>query len=205
MLASDLRGLGTGAIQKPKKAQYKDELYRAAYKIVGQRIYLSSEYSPVGLSGRVDFRVSSMNWAIECVREGDLLVQHVARFQKGGQYYKWIQDGSITKYIIIDFRTSMPSKIDCKPAQRRPFDKFANMLLTSCYTTSFLRSICSRLSVLSHLRLVRRNTGSIRSASMRVFFLGCFCSSGRQNADLIILPEFLSSKDLACERRGSLF
>ncbi len=126
-------------MQKPKEAQYRDEIYRAAYEIVGHQIYLSSEWSPVGMNGCIDFRVKSMNWAIECVREGDRLQQHVARFQKGGQYHRWLQDGSITEYIIIDFRTSMPPKINCKLAQRRPFDKFANMLTSRC-TTSFLRS-----------------------------------------------------------------
>ena len=33
----------------------------------------------------------------------------------------YIQDGSITEFIIIDFRTSMPPKVDCKLAQRPTF------------------------------------------------------------------------------------
>lgn len=106
-------------MQKPLEAQYQDEIYRAAYERAGQQIYLSSEWSPVGLNGRVDFRVKSMNWAIECVREGNRLQEHIARFQKGGRYHRWIQDGSTTEYIIIDFRTSMPPKIDCKLSQRK--------------------------------------------------------------------------------------
>lgn len=120
-LASDGRGLGTGAMQKPLEPQYQDEFYRAAYEILGQQIYLSSEWSPVGLNGPVDFRMKSMNWAIECVREGDRLQQHVKRFQEGGKYHRWIQDGSITEYIIIDFRTSMPPKINCKFSKKPVF------------------------------------------------------------------------------------
>lgn len=116
-LASSYRGLGTSAIQKPLEAQYQDEVYRATYEILGKQIHLSSEWSSEGSSGRVDFQVRSMKWAIECVREGDRLQQHVARFQPGGIYSRWIEDHSITQFIIIDFRTSMPPKVDCKFAQ----------------------------------------------------------------------------------------
>ena len=80
-----------------------------------------------------------MNWAIECVREGDRLQEHVARFQKDGIYHRWIQDGSIAEFIIIDFRTSMPPKVNCKLCTEMDvFDKSAN-IYRSCLTASFLR------------------------------------------------------------------
>ena len=81
-----------------------------------------------------------MNWAIQCVREGDRLQEHVARFQKDGIDQRWSQDGSIDEFITIDFRTSMPPKVDCKLActETDVFDKSAN-IYRSCLTASFLR------------------------------------------------------------------
>lgn len=144
-LASSHRGLGTSAIQRPLEAQYQDEVYRATYEILGKQIHLSSEWPSEGSSGRVDFQVRSMKWAIECVREGDRLQQHVAKFQPGGIYSKWVEDHSITQFIIIDFRTSMPPTVDCELTQSPDvFDKSGLLIIlntySSCLIASFLRS-----------------------------------------------------------------
>jgi len=58
----------------------------------------------------VDFQVKSVKWAIECVREGDKLEEHIAKFEAGGRYYKWIISGEIQEYILLDFRKSKPKK-----------------------------------------------------------------------------------------------
>jgi hypothetical protein len=99
--------LGSGAVPRPLEAVYQDELYRACFLLL-RNIYISSEWSGKGKNGRVDFLVRQKNWAIECVRDGSRLNEHIRRFQEGGRYYQWIESGEITECIILDFRTGMP-------------------------------------------------------------------------------------------------
>lgn len=113
-LVSNKEKLGTGALKRPLEAQYQDEIYRASYELLGKQIHLSSEWSPAGLDCRVDFQVTSMKWAIECLREGDRLRERLDRFEKeNGHYYHWIKNGHIEQYIVIDFRTSEPPRLNC--------------------------------------------------------------------------------------------
>jgi hypothetical protein len=109
-LGSNRRGLGPGAQPRPLEAQYQDEFYRACYTLL-DTIYLSSEWAGKEIGGRIDFQVKSLGWAIECVREGHGLKEHIARFLPGGGYHKWVKSGEIKQHILLDFRTSMPSKI----------------------------------------------------------------------------------------------
>ena len=108
-LKSNGQRLGSGALPRLVEAQYQDEFYRACYVLLGN-IYLSSEWPGKGKNGRVDFLVKSQGWAIECVRDGDGLGEHISRFQVGGRYHKWISAGHITEYILLDFRMSQPRK-----------------------------------------------------------------------------------------------
>ena len=105
------RGIGAGALERPVEAQFQDEFYRACYVLLNKNIYLASEWSGQKVGGSVDFQIKSQKWAVECVRKGDRLEEHIARFQAGGRYYKWITSGEIREYIILDFRTSKPRKI----------------------------------------------------------------------------------------------
>lgn len=100
--------LGSGAVPRPLEAVYQDELYRACFSLLGN-IYISSEWSGKDKNGRVDFLVRQVNWAIECVRDGSRLDEHISRFRKGGRYYQWIENGEITEYIVLDFRRRMPT------------------------------------------------------------------------------------------------
>ena len=108
-LRSGGQGLGPGAQPRPLEAQYQDEFYRACYTLL-DTIYLSSEWAGKETGGRVDFQVKSLGWAVECVREGHDLKEHIARFLPGGGYYKWVKSGEIKQHILLDFRTSMPIK-----------------------------------------------------------------------------------------------
>jgi len=59
----------------------------------------------------VDFYIKPVKWAIKCLRDGSDLLEHIERFQLGGTYYPWIVSGEIQDYILLDFRTSKPTKI----------------------------------------------------------------------------------------------
>lgn len=87
---------------------YRNELYRAAYEVTGGRgIWLSPEFGTERLSMKtegVDFFVAkSKGWAIEVLREGDQISEHLKRFEPSGAYYSWILQGVIEKYIVVDF------------------------------------------------------------------------------------------------------
>lgn len=62
------------------EAQYQDELYRACYEVLGHQLYLRSEWTRKKIGSRVDFVVRTMNWAIECLRDGKGIDDHVTRF-----------------------------------------------------------------------------------------------------------------------------
>ena len=109
-LRSREQGVSAGAKWRPVEAQYQDEFYRSCYVLFDKNLYLIR-------MGRFDncvveliSLVTSMGWAIECIREGDRLEEHIARFQEGGRYYQWIQSKKIQDYIMLDFRKSRPRK-----------------------------------------------------------------------------------------------
>lgn len=105
------RGFGAGVVERPVEAQYQDEFYRACYTVLNNYVHLTSEWAGRPFRGRVDFRVNSVKWAIECVREGDRLEDHIARFLPGGKYYRWILSKQIEDFILLDFRRSKPRKV----------------------------------------------------------------------------------------------
>lgn len=109
-LSNSTSELASGGIIRPLEAVYQDELYRSCYQILGSKSYLISEWSP-GKKGRIDFYVSGgANWGIECVRDGDRLDEHIARFQPRGLYYNW----GLAQHVILDFRTTKPNSLKSK-------------------------------------------------------------------------------------------
>ncbi len=105
--------LGPGGEIHLLEAQYQDEFYRACYHLLGHT-YLTEEWAGEKFGGRIDFHIKKVGWSIECLRDGERLDGHIARFRKGGRYYKWIKDGDIKEYIkeyiLLDFRTYIPDK-----------------------------------------------------------------------------------------------
>ena len=110
-LLSARKGLGAGLIAPPLEAQYQDEFYRACYEVLDNYVYLTSELSGQLSGGRVDFQIKSIGWAIECVRDGDRLDDHVERFLPGGKYHSWMKSGEIQQHILLDFRKSKPKRV----------------------------------------------------------------------------------------------
>lgn len=102
--------LGAGTVVQPVEAQYNNEFYRACYIILDHNVHLTSEWSASFTAGRADFHIPSVGWTIECVRDGDRLEEHIARFKEGGKYHGAILSGLTKQYIILDFRSSKPKK-----------------------------------------------------------------------------------------------
>ncbi len=55
-------------------------------------------------SGFVDFYLSKSKWAIELLRDGDRVNEHIGRFQEGGAYHNMVTAGLIKAYAVIDLR-----------------------------------------------------------------------------------------------------
>lgn len=109
-LSNSSYDLASGGTIRPLEAVYQDELYRSCYQLLGSKSYLISEWSP-NAKGRIDFYVSGgANWGIECVRDGDRLDEHIARFQPRGLYHGW----GLTQHVVLDFRTSVPTSFRSK-------------------------------------------------------------------------------------------
>ncbi|KAL1966800.1 hypothetical protein VTN77DRAFT_3765 [Rasamsonia byssochlamydoides] len=113
---------------RPLEAQYQDEFYRACYELLEGHLYLNSEWTGQKIGGRVDFYVRQVQWAIECLRDGNNIEEHIARFCEGGRYHKWIQTGEIREYIILDFRRIQPCK-------KRSNDKLYYVVFSEDYTS----------------------------------------------------------------------
>lgn len=111
-MTRDSRRLGPSGIPRPPEACYQDEFYRCLFNEVGSGIGISSEWSGSG-PGRIDFYVIGPGWGYELLREGDRLKEHCNRFLPNGAYYRSIQQGGITDWLIIDCRHSQP-RATCK-------------------------------------------------------------------------------------------
>ncbi|KAE8391262.1 hypothetical protein BDV23DRAFT_182776 [Aspergillus alliaceus] len=106
-ISSGIRRFGDAATIRPWEVAYQDEFYRAAHEVLGYAMNVTSEWSSGG-QGCIDFRFAQVGWGIELLREGDRLKEHCERFASTGTYARWIADGSIKDWLIIDCRTTRP-------------------------------------------------------------------------------------------------
>ncbi|PKY00574.1 hypothetical protein P168DRAFT_293437 [Aspergillus campestris IBT 28561] len=104
---SSITRVGTGAVVRPVEACYQDEFYRCLHEVLGFSSNVSSEWSGGG-NGRIDFRIADLAWGIELLRDGDRLDAHCSRFVDNGSYTRWIEQGELRDWLIIDCRTSPP-------------------------------------------------------------------------------------------------
>ena len=79
--------IGAGTLMRPVEATYQDEFYLSLHNVLGYAMDVTSEWSPDGV-GRIDFRLGSVGWGIELLRDGDRLHDHCQRFTTGGAYDK---------------------------------------------------------------------------------------------------------------------
>ena len=56
--------------------------------------------------GAIDFYLGPNKWGVEITRDGNHLSFHFGRFQPGGNYYRWILDGALADWVLLDFRST---------------------------------------------------------------------------------------------------
>jgi hypothetical protein len=96
------------------EAQFQDEFYHASLAHTNG-VMSFPEFG--NKHGKIDFFIPSKKWGIELLRNGDRINTHIKRFTKG-EYSKWISDGVLNDYVIIDFRTNAPRDRRGEPLQR---------------------------------------------------------------------------------------
>ena len=101
----DLRG-GGSTPQTIPEAQFQHEFYRACGRYTKDVVLTFPECGTP--KGRIDFFIHSKKWGIELLRDGDRLVAHNDRYITG-EYSKWIEEGKMDDYIMIDFRSTVPT------------------------------------------------------------------------------------------------
>ena len=70
----------------------------------------SPEFGIKGVKGggAIDFYLESKKWGVENTRDGEQLSSHYGRFQPGGNYHRWILDGTLADWVFLDFRRTIP-------------------------------------------------------------------------------------------------
>jgi hypothetical protein len=160
LLSSAERQL-TIAAPRPLEAQYQDEFYRAFTSLLGTGVGISSEWSRESRA-RVDFRILGPKWGVELLRDGteDTVEEHYERFLPDGKYHKWISDGLITEWLVIDCRRSTPEFGD-------EYSKFTSLLrlwvtplivISATWAKSVACCLCRGLFDAPHFRCRRRRT-----------------------------------------------
>jgi hypothetical protein len=95
----------SGSIPQPiPEAQFQQEFYRACSNYTKSTLIT---FPKCGTSkGRIDFFIRSMKWGIElCVMEIGLLPTMI-----NGEYGEWIREEKMNDYILIDFRSKVPTE-----------------------------------------------------------------------------------------------
>jgi hypothetical protein len=59
--------------------------------------------------GRIDFYIPDFRWAIEVLRDGVNIKEHIAHFLPAGRYYEALKARRVKSVIMLDFRQSVPS------------------------------------------------------------------------------------------------
>lgn len=96
----------------PLEDQYQKEFYRCLFPILDGHLIMSPEFMiRTGPKvGTIDFLIAGKKWGLELLRERDRLVEHMKRFEPGGQYHSMVQSRKMEQYIVLDFANTAPKK-----------------------------------------------------------------------------------------------
>ncbi len=94
----------------PPEDWFGKEFYSASEHILKGGVLWSPEFGMKGVKGggAIDFYLESKKWGVEITRNGDQLSSHYGRFQTGGNYHRWILDGTLADWVLLDFRSTIP-------------------------------------------------------------------------------------------------
>lgn len=111
--------------QSIPEAQFQQEFYCACFDYTGGWVTTFPECGTG--KGRIDFFIRSKKWGIELLRDGIKLREHDDRFTQG-EYDKWIEEGKMDDYILIDFCSKMPTVVSISSQLgRQPFIRIAGI------------------------------------------------------------------------------
>ena len=102
--------LGPGAMKRAPGARYRDEFSRALRRVLGS-VRVSSEWVRSG-DDRVEVFIPEKSWGFDILGDAENveLVERCKRFTEGGAYGRWLREGQLKRWVILDFRTTMPSQ-----------------------------------------------------------------------------------------------
>lgn len=83
----------SGGVASTPEVQFKEEVYAAAKKLLGDRIVISGEWSNDG--------ERSTKWGVKLLRNRDLLAEHCRRYGPGGLYCGAIGGGGVIDWLVI--------------------------------------------------------------------------------------------------------
>lgn len=94
----------------PPEDWYAKEFYSASEHVLNGGVLWSPEFGIKGVKGggAIDFYLESNKWGVEITRDGDQLSSHYGRFRPGGNYHRWILDGALADWVLLDFRSTIP-------------------------------------------------------------------------------------------------
>jgi len=128
----DLKSSGS-APQSIPEAQFQQEFYRACCDYTKSTVTTLPECGTP--KGRINFFIRSQKWGIELLRDGNRRAAHKARFTEG-EYRKWIDEGKMHDYILIDFRSNVPTGVDK-----------GKQIITTCRETIIYKDCRSQISI----------------------------------------------------------
>jgi hypothetical protein len=147
-----IRRVNSGSADLPPEAHYQDEYYRSLLAITYGNVRISPEFASARgakVAGRIDFFIPGVKWGIENTREGDRLNNHASRFEPDA-YHKWLEDGDMTDYVLLDCRTTIPSTSHPSTIYlniwRLPmltfFSQICIICITLCLTKGIQKFVC---------------------------------------------------------------
>ena len=136
---------------------WQREFYRAATTVLPSGMYIIPEASTK--FGKVDFYVHTedkkIKWCIDLVREGDLLDEHVQKFEMRGEGEQ-LSDKSTKKgdYMILDFREAGKNSVNKEKVKKYANVWFVNYSETfTNMSVSCLEPTTSKLMMIKTIQL----------------------------------------------------